>query len=450
MAITVQKLKEYMKANKNILIAGEAGTGKTEMLKAAASELDLTMKYYSSSTLDPFADLVGIPVPNTTTKLVEYYRPKEIDEAQIIFFDELNRADPKTINAVMEIIQFRSINGEPLRKLHCVVAAINPVDKGYNTEELDIAVRDRFDIFLTSEVVADYSYFKEKYGAALARAAIDLFKDYQNSYREDQRSKKNTLGYFSPRRLEKILDTFMEFGTAEVIAASLPDDIIIAHKQWSERLEQAKLGAPKKVFDSNEVITNAKELLKLGASDLHRKQYQEPLLKTYKELKHIVAVQKKNGTRVVNPEVLMTPNLNGPAVAEVEDETFEEKLMYRLRSATAAALNAGISTTRIANEYGEIARDFDSNQESVLTRNWMYTKINNYSSSMHSYIRSNPEVIINDVPDDNNEDIYGEKGLDSTQSNSLDATVKDLFNSSGSASGFSIGLYNNIIAPHQD
>ena len=101
MAITVQQLKQYMEANKNILIAGEAGTGKTEMLKAAANELNLKMKYYSSSTLDPFADLVGIPVPNTSTKLVEYYRPREIDEAQVIFFDELNRADPKTINAVM-------------------------------------------------------------------------------------------------------------------------------------------------------------------------------------------------------------------------------------------------------------------------------------------------------------------------------------------------------------
>ena len=197
MAITVQQLKQYMEANKNILIAGEAGTGKTEMLKAAANELNLKMKYYSSSTLDPFADLVGIPVPNTSTKLVEYYRPREIDEAQVIFFDELNRADPKTINAVMEIIQFKSINGDPLVNLRCVVAAINPVDIGYNTEELDIAVRDRFDFFLTSEVVADYPYFKAKFGPAVARTVIDLFKEYQSSYRDAQRSKKNTLGYFS-------------------------------------------------------------------------------------------------------------------------------------------------------------------------------------------------------------------------------------------------------------
>ncbi len=389
MAINVQQLKEYMKARKNILIAGEAGTGKTEMLRTAANELDLSMKYYSSSTLDPFADLVGIPVPNTLTKLVEYYRPREIDEAQIIFFDELNRADPKTINAVMEIIQFRSINGDPLKNLHCVVAAINPVDKGYNTEELDIAVRDRFDFFLTSEVVADYSYFKNKYGAPIARTAIDLFKDYQGSYRESQRSKQNTLGYFSPRRLEKVLDAFMQFGTAEIIAASLPDDIIIAHKHWSERLEAAMSGGGNKIsLNSDEVITNAKELIKLGSSELRRKQYQEPLIKTYSELGKIVAEQQKNRT----PAEISTDNNNTPL--EGTDTSFEEKLMYRLRSATAAALNAGINTSRIANEYGVIVQDFDRNQESVLTKNWMWNKTQNLALAMREYIATHPKIVV--------------------------------------------------------
>jgi MoxR-like ATPase len=99
MAITVQQLKQYMDASKNILIAGEAGTGKTEMLRAAAGELGLSMKYYSSSTLDPFADLVGIPVPDQVKKVVEYYRPREIDEAEVIFFDELNRANPDVTQA---------------------------------------------------------------------------------------------------------------------------------------------------------------------------------------------------------------------------------------------------------------------------------------------------------------------------------------------------------------
>jgi hypothetical protein len=400
MAITVQQLKQYMEASKNILIAGEAGTGKTEMLKAAASELGLKMKYYSSSTLDPFADLVGIPVPNTITKLVEYYRPREIDEAEVIFFDELNRADPKTINAVMEIIQFKSINGDPLANLRCVVAAINPVDIGYNTEELDIAVRDRFDFFLNSEVVADYSYFKAKYGPTVARTAIDLFKDYQTSYRDDQRSKKNTLGYFSPRRLEKVLDAFLQFQTAEVIAASFPDDIIIAHKYWATRLEEAVVGIKKININPDEAVANAKELIKLIPSELRKKQNQEPLLKTYSNLKALVAKQSK-----ASPE---------------SDSSIEQKLMYKLRTGTAAALNAGINTGRIMDEYGPIVRDFDMNQTKAMEKNWQWSKTQNYEGALGSYIRDNPEipveVLVGDVVDTSTENLNPSMNTDPTKS----------------------------------
>jgi len=390
MAITVQQLKQYMEASKNILIAGEAGTGKTQMLKTAADELGLTMKYYSSATLDPFADLVGIPVPNTQTKLVEYYRPREIDEAQVIFFDELNRADPKTINAVMEIIQFKSINGDPLRNLKCVVAAINPVDTGYNTDELDIAVRDRFDFFLTSEVVADYAYFKAKYSPAIARTAIDLFKEYQISYKDDKRSKKNTLGYFSPRRLEKVLDAFMHFQTSEVIAASLPDDIIIAHKHWAQRLEEAITGPRKLNINPEEAVANAKELIKLGPSDLRKKQNQEPLLKTYENLKALVAQQKKNTSDVGT--VVDVISAMPVDTTDIFSTSVEEKLMYKLRTCAAAALNAGINTGRLVDDYGPIVRDFDANQARALTQNWQYSKTANFNEALRQYIVTHPEV----------------------------------------------------------
>ena len=376
-----------MDASKNILIAGEAGTGKTEMLRAAANELGLSMKYYSSSTLDPFADLVGIPVPDTITKSVEYYRPREIDAAQVIFFDELNRADPKTINAVMEIIQFRSINGDPLRNLKCVVAAINPVEKGYNTEELDIAVRDRFDFFLTSEVIADYTFFKAKYGAAVARTAIDLYKEYQTSYKEDKRSKKNTLGYFSPRRLEKVLDAFMHFQTAEIIAASLPDGIIVAHKHWATRIEEAVVGIKKININPDEAVANAKELIKLGPSDLRKKQNQEPLIKTYGNLKILVDQQKKNPMQTLNADGTMVNEVLPPA-------SLEDKLMYKLRTSTAAALNAGINTGRIVEEYGSIVRDFDPNQNKTMLQNWQYTKTQNYNDALRQYLINNPEVTV--------------------------------------------------------
>jgi uncharacterized protein YqkB len=268
------------------------------------------------------------------------------------------------------------------------VAAINPVDKGYNTEELDIAVRDRFDFFLTSEVIADYTFFKAKYGPAVARTAIDLFKEYQVSYRDDRKSKKNTLGYFSPRRLEKVLDAFLHFQTAEIIAASLPDDIIVAHKHWAQRIEEAIVGIKKININPDEAVANAKELVKLGPSDLRKKQNLEPLTKTYNNLKVLVAEQKKVQKTDASGNAI---DANG---VPITTSSMEEKLMHKLRTSTAAALNAGINTSRIVDEYGAIVRDFDSNQQRVLLQNWQYTKTQNYNEALRQYLVNNPEVAV--------------------------------------------------------
>lgn len=244
MAISIAQLADYMNADLNILITGEAGTAKTAKLKAAAEQLGLKMKYYSASTLDPFADLVGIPVPDKETRTVDYYRPREVDEAEVIFFDELNRADPKTLNTVFEISQFGTINGEPLPKLKCVVAAMNPVTEDYETEELDIALRDRFDVFLETEVEADYEYLKTKFPVAYARAGVSLFREYQEAYQRNRElaSSDNKLGYFSPRRLEKLMDIYRKFPKEETIRAVLPPDVSASvkaiHEVFTEALTQ--------------------------------------------------------------------------------------------------------------------------------------------------------------------------------------------------------------------
>ena len=47
----------------NVLLVGNHGVGKSAMVLEEAKRQGLKMKYYSSSTLDPWSDLVGIPVP---------------------------------------------------------------------------------------------------------------------------------------------------------------------------------------------------------------------------------------------------------------------------------------------------------------------------------------------------------------------------------------------------
>lgn len=225
--LTVKSLKQYISAELNVIISGVHGVGKTAKLQEACSQLGLNVKYYSAATLDPYTDLVGIPVPNKETKTVEYFRPHEIDNAEVIFFDEINRADPKTLNTLMEIILNHSINGEPLPKLKTVIAAMNPVTEDYATDELDKALMDRFDVFLQADPEADGSYFIAKFGDEVGKAAVGWWDEYHTSYTKAQEtaSKRNSIAYISPRRLDKMVAAFLAIPARQTLLDCLPPEV---------------------------------------------------------------------------------------------------------------------------------------------------------------------------------------------------------------------------------
>lgn len=224
--LTVKSLKNYINADLNVVISGVHGVGKTAKLRESCAQLGLQVKYYSASTLDPYTDLVGIPVPDKDTKTVEYYRPHEIDKAQVIFFDELNRADPKTLNTIMEIILDHSINGEPLPNLKSVVAAMNPVSEDYATEELDKALLDRFDVFLQADPEIDVAYFVTKFGDAVGRSAVEFWNEYHTSVTRSQGgAKANVVPYLSPRRMDKVVAAFLAIPARQTILDCLPPEV---------------------------------------------------------------------------------------------------------------------------------------------------------------------------------------------------------------------------------
>lgn len=224
--LTVKSLKNYIAAEMNIIISGVHGVGKTAKLKEACAQLGLTVQYYSAATLDPYTDLVGIPVPNQDTKTVEYFRPHAIDEADVIFMDEINRGDPKTLNTLLELILDHSINGEPLPKLKCVVAAMNPVSTDYATDELDKALLDRFDVFLQADPEADVAYFVNKFGDSVGSAAVNFWREYHTSFTlAAARSKANAVPYISPRRMDKMVAAFVAIPSRQTIVDCLPPEV---------------------------------------------------------------------------------------------------------------------------------------------------------------------------------------------------------------------------------
>lgn len=211
------KLDFWFKNNRNVLFVGKHGTGKTSQIKSCFERNGLehgkTYLYFSASTLDPWVDLVGVPEKTTDSNgntYLELVRPKALSKGDVvaIFFDEFNRSVKKVRNAVMELMQFKSINGLVFPNLKCVWAAINPEeDEVYDVEKIDPAQKDRFHIIQNIPYKPNLQWFAGKFGGDLAHAAVEWWEGLP----DDEKNK------VSPRRLEYALDEFVIGGNLQDI-----------------------------------------------------------------------------------------------------------------------------------------------------------------------------------------------------------------------------------------
>jgi hypothetical protein len=199
------KLDFWIKHNFNVLMIGAHGVGKTACVLEAFNRNKLKWLYFSASTLDPWVDFIGVPKEVTGPNGVKYLdlvRPQAFaeDSVEAIFLDEANRAPKKVRNAIMELIQFKSINGKKFKNLRIVWAAINPEDKNeenemnYDVEKLDPAQKDRFHIQVEIPYKPSREYFKREFGEC-GTTAVDWWEDLT----------KEAKAAVSPRRLEYVL-----------------------------------------------------------------------------------------------------------------------------------------------------------------------------------------------------------------------------------------------------
>lgn len=214
MSIRTEKLDFWVQHKYNVLFIGRHGVGKTSIVKDTFERAGLKWKYYSASTMDPWVDFIGVPREVKDEKGESYLdliRPKDLqhDEVEAIFFDEFNRSPAKVRNAVMELLQFKSINGRKFNNLKMIWAAINPEesdeygkDSSYDVQTLDPAQRDRFQVEYELPYRLDNDFFKQKYGDEKAAATNEWWRALP----------KEIQIKVSPRRVDYALQTFLDGG----------------------------------------------------------------------------------------------------------------------------------------------------------------------------------------------------------------------------------------------
>jgi hypothetical protein len=181
----IPKAAQYYNAGMNVLLIGLHGVGKTEAILDMCREENVVLKYYSCSTLDPFTDLVGVPTPRmyctgcrvhyATTAItcpldsshgdliesLKMVRPHEIDMAELLFFDEFNRAGD------------------------------------YKVSDLDPALIDRFDVFIDINPKPSVAYMQQTLPKPIAQALFSWWSEHNQA-------RRGLDNYISPRRLMKI------------------------------------------------------------------------------------------------------------------------------------------------------------------------------------------------------------------------------------------------------
>ena len=198
-------------------------THNTATILQAFVSNNLKFQYFSASTMDPWVDFIGVPkekIDENGNSYLDLIRPKHFQEDQVeaIFLDEFNRASKKVRNAVMELIQFKSINGKKFNNLKIIWAAINPdddADNKYDVETLDPAQMDRFHVITDIPYLPYAPYFREKYGKDIGDVAVLWWKELNKEQKD----------LVSPRRLDYALDMYSKGGDLKFV---LPNGVNIS------------------------------------------------------------------------------------------------------------------------------------------------------------------------------------------------------------------------------
>lgn len=328
------RLEQYLKLKYNVLFSGRHGVGKTEVIKSVFEDAGLRWKYFSASTLDPWVDFVGVPkvIDRDGSTYLDLIRPKFIqdDEVDAIFFDELNRAPDKVLNAIMELIQFKSINGYKLKNLKVIWAAINPEDDDdtYSVNHLDPAHVDRFHVKIDVPFDVDKDYFNTKYPSV-----GDTFITWWKALPENIRFT------VSPRRLDYAADAFIndcrleDFLPAESNVSKLRG--MLKSLPFHEQISNVASAAEAEVFLKN--INNATKLLEMVkvkdalAIDFFVKYASTMPKELVEPFIDYVAAQKAGLDVISSVEELIDrlPNTEGNASTAALINNVDFKLLYK-------------------------------------------------------------------------------------------------------------------------
>ena len=283
----------------NILLAGEAGVGKTARVKQwVKSKPNLRLYIKDAKGMDP-SDIGGAVAPDKETgkraiKLSsDEFNDLDFREGDdrfvVLFLDELNRAASDVRGSLLTLINDHEVpdsdvpGGERyLKGLLFTIAAINPGGGDYNVDDLDAAERSRFSLVTVN---------------ADNRSTLRFLIDKYNKQLELEDDEEEKLGIEGRKAIAKTLlnSPMFRFDDAEDIAQAQESQTNILNPRsleqclsisdgtkksflrwWDRTCNPSKKGVIENILqDYKDVENKANSVFKTGQGRLNGKQAEE-------------------------------------------------------------------------------------------------------------------------------------------------------------------------------
>ncbi|CAB4196960.1 AAA domain containing protein [uncultured Caudovirales phage] len=146
--------KFFIKAQQNLFLFGRRGTGKTHIAIQAAKECKYKINYINLSVIER-PDLAGYPDMSSSGDIVNFKSPAflpsltDANPDSIILFDEVDKAPPEVTAPLLEILQFKSINGKKVNVASCILTG-NLSNEGAYSNLISSALLDRGSKYILS------------------------------------------------------------------------------------------------------------------------------------------------------------------------------------------------------------------------------------------------------------------------------------------------------------
>lgn len=193
----------------NPLFTGDAGVGKSAICQQWVEAqrrrnpkfgfLDLRIAYLEAPDLIGFPKEVPYKDTYKTTHCLPDFWPE--DGEGLLLIEEPNRGTTGVMNCLMQLLTDRKIHKYTLPEGWVIASAINPDSAEYDVNQMDAALRDRFEEF---EINYDHNAFVEYMEANKWHEMLQMFVKSGAWTYKDTKSIKEGGKYISPRTWSKL------------------------------------------------------------------------------------------------------------------------------------------------------------------------------------------------------------------------------------------------------